>query len=372
MPIRYLIYGCFSLFLAGPSGLTQNHNDSILKQANKLIYEDPDAAIILALDAYNQPETSVEDKVNFLLSISTSYTSKRDYENSLIYVLKIEDLLPSIKNTIQKMNVLNRIGAQYQDLKIYDKSIDYLDESLDLIQHYPDQDSVQTFLGYNAILRGFIYREQMSCDIALKYFDKAIEAYKNTLQNPMMNANVSICYYNQGNCLLALDKVNEAESSYLKSIAYAEKVEAASLIAFAQKGLAEVKTREGNYQTSISVLLHALSNSESVGDLVLNRGLYYGLYNNYIALKDWKNYAVYRDKYLALQRETKLSERKTINQSLLKITQVKSEEIDQLHHQNTPIDIALILGILFAISLLISEIIRSEKRLKKLEKELKR
>lgn len=371
MPIRYLIYVCLSLFVADPL-VGQNHIDSILKQANKLIYEDPDAAIKIALDVYNQPETSVKDKVNFLLSISTAYTSKRDYENSLIYVLEIEDLLPSIKNRIQKMNVLNRIGAQYQDLKIYDKAIDYLDESLELIQQFPYQDSVQTFLGYNAILRGFIYREQMSCEIALKYFDKAIEAYKNTLQNPIMNANVSICYYNQGNCLLDLDKVDEAESSYLKSIAYAEKVEAASLIAFAQKGLAEVKTREGQYQTSITILQNALNNSEGVGDLVLNRGLYYGLYNNYIALKDWENYETYRKKYLALQRETKLSERKTINQSLLKLTQVKAEEIKQLHKKNKPIEIALICGVIFSIFLLIREIIRSERRLKKLENELKR
>ena len=371
MRSNYLTYICLLLIFTTLSGLAQDNVDSLLQDASKLIYDDPDKAIEIAQDVYQNSEISIKQKVNLLLTISTAYTSKRDYENSLKYVLEIEDLLPSINNDILKMNVINRIGAQYQDLKIYDKAIDYLNESLELIQKYPNQDSVQTYLGYNAILRGFIYREQMSCDIALKYFDKAIEAYKKTLQNPLMNANVSICYYNQGNCLLTLDKLADAKFSFLQSIEYAKENNATSLIAFAQKGLAEVKTREGNYQESIELLQNALLTSENVGDLVLNRGLYYGLSNNYIALKDWEKYTEFRNKYLELQRETKGSERQSINQSLLKLTQTKAKEIEQLQKQNLPIQIALLGGVLLSLFLLVREIITSEKRLKSLEKELK-
>lgn len=359
------------ILLVGQLCFSQKNTDSILGQANKLVYENPDEAIEIALQVFNDKETSVKHKVTSLLAISIAYSSKRDYEKSLDYILKIEDFLPKMESEIQKMIVLNRTGALYQDLKIYDKAIDYLDESIKLIQKYPRQDSVQTLLGYNSILRGFIYREQMSCDMALKYFDKAIEAYMNTLHNPIMNANVSICYYNRGNCLLTLNKIDEAELSYLKSVEHAEYIDAPSLIAFGQKGLAEVKTKEGKYRESIGLLQNAVSISENVGDLVLNRGLYDGLSNNYLALGDWENYNIFRTKFLRLQKETKRSERKSINQSLINLIEERVQITEHLHKKNIPIQIAFIVAIILSISLLIRDVIISEKKLKSLEKELK-
>ncbi|PKA82155.1 tetratricopeptide repeat protein [Ulvibacter sp. MAR_2010_11] len=367
----FLLYILIAVLFAGQSVFAQKNGDSILTQANNLIYEDPDAAIEKALLIVDNDTTAVKLKVRGLLIISTAYTSKRDNEKSLEYVLQAEKFIPLIESETQKMTVLNRIGAQYNDLKIYDKAIDYLDESLALIQKYPQQDSIQNLLGYNSILRGFIYREQMSCDVALKYFDKAIEAYLNTVRNPIMNGNVSICYYNKGNCLLTLNKIEAAESSFLKSVEYAERINALSLIAFGQKGLAEVKTREGKYEASNTIIQNALSISENVGDLVLYRGLYYGLSNNYLALGDWENYNLYRTKFLDLQRETKLSERKSINQSLLNLAEGRANEIERLHAKNMPLQIVLICSILLSIFLLIRDVIRSEKKLKSLEKELK-
>src|SRR5690606_12412467 len=155
------------------------------------------------------------------------------------------------------------------------------------IEKYPKQDSVQTVLGYNSILRGFIYREQMNCEIALEYFDNALVAYQKTLERePLMNANLSICYYNKGNCLLTLNKFEQAKQSFLKSIDHAKAIDAKSLIAFGEKGFAEVKTLEGNYNESLSLLYNALSISKEVGDGVLNSSIYEGIANNYLALND--------------------------------------------------------------------------------------
>jgi tetratricopeptide (TPR) repeat protein len=325
----------------------------------------------MALGVLEHSETSVRYKINALLSISTSYSSKRDYEKSQEYVLLVTNYLSEIKDDRQQMNILNRIGGQYLDLKIYDKAIDYLDESLVLIEKYPEKDSIQAYLGYNYILRGFIYRKQMSCEMALKYFDKAIEAYQQTLSDPIMNANVSIGYYNQGNCLLSLDKIEDAETSYVNSIIHADRIDAQSLIAFAEKGRAEVKTRNGKYQEAITILNEALNKAENVGDLILNRGLYEGLSNNYLALQDWENYTLYRDKYLDLQNATKTSERKTINQSLFNITVDSAKEIEQFRKWYVPLEIFISVLIIASLLLLIRFILKSERTLKRLEKRLK-
>lgn len=360
-----------SLFLVAPYLCAQEDTDSILRAADKLTYENPDKAIEIATVLYENPATSDKYKINALMTISNAYSSKRDYEKSLEYVFKIRSYLPKIKDKKQQINILNKVGSQYNDLKIYDKSIDYLDEAFDLLEAYPQKDSTLQLLGYNYILRGFVYREQMGCDVALKYFDKAIETYNKTLHNPIMNANVSICYYNKGNCLFTLDRVEEAEQSFQKSIVHAEQINAQSLIAFAQKGLAEVKSRRGNYREAIDVLNSAITNSEKVGDLVLNRGLYEGLSNNYLALNDWENYTLYREKFLKLQNETRISERKSINQSLLNITIASASEIERSHALFKPLQIGLIILIVLFLFLLIRLVLTSEKKLNRLKKELK-
>ncbi len=360
-----------SLFIFIEVGHAQKEVDSLLAQANKQIYENPDEAINLATQAYNVEDISVGNKVNALLSISTAYSSKRDYAMASVYIEKIIAEFPNLKNSRQQMNILNRVAAHYQELQIYDKAIEYLDEALVLIENYPAQDSLQPLLGYNATMRGFIYREQMNCDIALTYFNQAIEYFKNTLQPHVRNANLSICYYNKGNCLLALDKKIEAKASFLSSIEYAKNAEAKSLVAFGQKGLAEASTLEGNYEEAISILQNATSNAESVGDLILNKGLYEGLSNNYLALHDWDNYTLFHDKYLGLQNQTKTAERKSVNQSLLNLTETKAKEISEVGNYYRPIQISLVILIVIALFILARLVFFEEKKLKELQKTLK-
>lgn len=360
------------IFFIAPSANAQKEVDSILKEANKQIYENPDLAIVLALKASDNPKATLRNKINSLLAISTAYSSKRDYEKSSEYVEQIKALFPKINDARLKMNILNRIASHYQELKIYDKALEYLDESVALIEKYPVQDSVQAYLGYNATLRGFIYREQLNCDIALTYFNKAIEAYKQTtLQQPVMNANLSICYYNKGNCLLSLGKTDEAEISYSKSIDHAKILDSKSLIAFAQKGLAEVKTLEGNYDEAISLLNNASLISQRVGDLILNQGIYEGLANNYLAIHDYNNYAVFHNKFISLQEGNKNTERKTVNQSLVNLTKAKEKEIDQLHSHYVPIQLGLLLVAIFSLLFLLRFVFLEEKKLKKLQEKLK-
>ncbi|SRX53930.1 tetratricopeptide repeat protein [Aequorivita sp. CIP111184] len=365
------------LFLAGlfftvQIGYSQKEVDSILKIANKQIYENPDEAIINANVALNSQRITIRNKINSLLTISTAYSSKRDYEKASEYIVQINELIPKINDEIQKMNILNRIGAHYQELQIYDKAMEYLDESLVLIAKYPIQDSVQTYLGYNSILRGFIYREQTNCDIAIKYFDDAIMAYDKTILNkPIMNANLSICYYNKGNCLVSLNKIEEAKKNFLKAIEHAKILNAKSLIAFGEKGLAEAEAARGNYQGALSLLNEALAISKDVGDIILNRGIYEGLANNYLVLGDWENYTLYQNKYLAIKKENKISERKTINQSLINLTENKAKEIEKLDSTFKPIQIIFIIIISFALFFLIRAVIIWEKNLKKLENKLK-
>lgn len=365
----YFLIGSFFLFSQILSA--QQNTDSIIAFATRQIYENPNLAIETAQELLNATESTIDIKVRALIIVSTAYSSKREYEKSLEYSRKAMDMFPKITDIQLKINLLNRIGGQYQELNVYDKSLSFLDEAYKLLTSLPESNDKSEGLGFNNLVRGFIYREQMSCEIALDYFNSSIEAYQKISHRVKINSNLSIAYYNKGNCLLTINKISNAEASFLQAITYAKKNNAKSLIAFAQKGLAGVYTVEGNNLKAISLLAEALQNSEEVGDKILNRSIYNALANNYLAVNDLKNYSLYKNKSLYIHREIIKMERKTIDNSIQNLMEVNSKKIEDFQNRNTLFQAMLIILIIGVIAFLARLIFSSEKTLKSLRKELK-
>lgn len=289
--------------------------DSIIRNATLKIYEDPDKAITIGQSIYNNEKYNPSEKLKGLTLMADGYSSKRDYKKSLEYVIKANQLADQIKDPITKIKILNKLAAHYQQLKIFEKALQFLDESEEMCINYPVQDSIKFLLGNGYIIRGFIYKDQLNCEIAINYFQKGIRKYEG-FDPKLSKPNSSIAYYNIGNCYALMGKYSLAKESYNESINYAKTINANSLEGFPLKGLAEVYTLEGNYQAAIDALKSALLVSESVGDLVLNLSIYKGLSENYLAINDWQKYRENHLQYLKLQLENKISERVSISNSL--------------------------------------------------------
>lgn len=300
--------------------------DSLIKVSTFKIYENPDQAIVTGKSIFQNPKNNDRTKIRGLMLIADGYTSKRDYQKSLEYVNKANALSEHFDDPILRIKIINKIATQYQQLKIYDKAIQYLDWAEKLCLAYPVRDSVLFNLGSNYIVRGFIYKEKLNCDIAIGFFDRGIAEYSK-IKLPIVNANLSIAYYNKGNCYFLLSDNDAAKASFLQSITIANRIKAKSLKAFSQKGLAEVYTQEGRYIEAIRVLEEARQESKNVGDLVLNQGIYKGLAENYLAVNEWENYQKYHSSYLQTQIKVKGSERKSVSESL---DQAKKTQNDQL------------------------------------------
>lgn len=303
------------LIFIGGQGFSQQHLDSIIAANKMKIYENPNVAIEIGKQVYEEA-TNPKTKINALIHVSNAYLSKRENAKSLEYILKAREYLPMIDGVETKINFLNAIGMQHQQLRIYDKAIAYLDEALTLTESISKNDSINTMLGYNYAIRGFIYREQMSCDIALTYFDKSISAYNKSPENVRNYANLSTLTYNKGNCFLQQMEKNSARTNFEQAIEYANIIDAKSLSGFAKKGLSEVFTGNGNYKKAIAILKEAEKESENVGDLILNLGIYRNLSNNYLALNERELYKMYFKKYQNVQQEIAQKEQKTINNSI--------------------------------------------------------
>lgn len=367
--IKHLL---IAVMLLLPKGVwAQSETDSLLRYATQQIYENPATAIKVAQELLNETDAPADIKVEAILIISTAYSSKREYEKSMQFALSAMDLLPKLKNENLKINLFNRIGGIYQELRISEKAILYLDKALESINKLPEGEEKSRNLGANNLLRGFVYRQQMSCEIALDYFEKGIEEYKKIPNIAGSNANISNSYYNRGNCFIDLGRIKDAERSFLQSIEYAEKVGAITVIAFAQKGLAQVYALQEEHSKAISLLTDALHNSEKVGDKVLNRALYNALATNYLALDDLQNYSRYQNKSILIHEQITKAERKTVDDSIKDLTEANLIKIETVQNRTKTFQITLSTLILLTLIFMIRHLFLSQKRLKSLKNRLK-
>lgn len=313
--------------LCSISGLAQKELDSIITVSTPLIFEQPEQAIEIAEDVLKK-STQTETKIKAHILMSSAYLSKRNNRKSLSATLQALDLARGIENIQTKIEVLNTAGMQHQQLRMYDKAKDYLEEALVLTNSLKPSDRKSYLLAYNYTIRGFIYREQMNCKIAPTYFDRAIINFESSGKSMGHTANISTLYYNKGNCFLQTSQVDSAKVSFKKSIDFADKAEASSLLSFAKKGLSEVYTAKGKYDIAILHLLEANSIASNVGDMVLNRGIYQNLANNFLAVGDKNQYEFYEDLYQKSNQDLLRQENLLINESLknsIRTIQKKSE-----------------------------------------------
>jgi tetratricopeptide (TPR) repeat protein len=134
--------------------------DSILKVTSNEIYINPDNVIKIGQDFVKNSGDNIEYTIKGYKLISDAYSSKRDYQKSLEYLIKASELLDQTNNKFLKINIINKTGIQYHQLKVYDKAMQYLDQAEQLIAEYPVKDSIHIELGKNYMIRGFIYKEK--------------------------------------------------------------------------------------------------------------------------------------------------------------------------------------------------------------------
>lgn len=307
---------CLVLLLTNSIYSQELHNiDKLVRTSTIRIYENPDEVIKIGKRIVAQSGSNVDNKIKGLKLIADAYSSKRDYEKSLEYVIKANQLLYLSKNELLKIEIINKTGIQFHQLKIFDKALQFLDQAEQMMAKYPAKDSIHSILARNYVVRGFIYKEKLNSEIAIEFFNKGILELANS-KNQSDNTIISIAKYNKGNCYFLLSNNVLARKNYMEAYAIAKKDNATSLMAFPLKGLAEVYYSEEEYNKSIELLLHAMNISKGVNDLVLNNGIYLGLSKSYLALNQWEKFKVYNAKYNNNQKIIEENEHLPIGNSL--------------------------------------------------------
>lgn len=313
----YRFYITAIVLLMAGAVYSQNNRklDSILKRTSVEIYTNPDNVIKMGHYVVKKAEDNIVYKIKAYNVISVAYSSKRDYKKALEFLNKASELVDETDDKLLKINIVNKSGILNHQLKVYDKAIQYLDQAEQLIAEYPNKDSIHIELGKNYIVRGFIYKEKLSCAIAIAFFDRGIAELKKSKLEETASI-ISIAIYNKGNCYLLLHNNKLALESFKESVRMAKAVNAKSLEAFALKGSAKVYTLEGNYSEAIIALNRALNLASDVNDLILNQEIYKGLAENYLAINDWNQFKIYQGKFVDVQKLIKDRERISVGESL--------------------------------------------------------
>ncbi|SKB71957.1 Tetratricopeptide repeat-containing protein [Soonwooa buanensis] len=323
--------------------LASNPREALFNKAKDNLFRNPEETIKIS-NQLLKDETDVNKKAELYLTLSKAYIAKRDFDKSLTYVTKVQDLLGEITNSDTKAQILISIAIQYQQMEVFNKSLSFLDEIDQHSQKMPDSSRIKfSVLGKAYAVRGMIYKSQLNPELALSKFTIAVKNFEKIAPALQSNANLSVVFYNIGYCYLDLNDKNKAEESFLNSINFAQKEKARSLEAFAYKGLSDVYMKNAKHLEALQLLSKADSLAANIGDLLLNEGIYKVIAENYLALNDINNYNIYNQKYLQTRFLREQNELQSINTSIDNIQKENKKNLDEISQSQTKLDSFIII-----------------------------
>ncbi len=337
----------------------QRQDPQFLK-AEESLYDNPDRTIRLSKQILKS-ESSPDRIAHINLLISNAYMVKRNTDSSLYYVLKTKELVTTNIQTLTKAKILNYVAIQYQQMELYEKALETLDQSTGYTLKLPKSEYYRLyFQAFNNSVRGMIYKNLSNYDMAIEKLKLAEQQFKASKKDEMTAANISIVLYNIGYCYLDINQPDQSRAYFNESILYAEKSKQDILAAFSYKGYADYLFNIGNYKASNLVLSKAENLAKNAKDLTLKSGIYKIMADNYSELDDWDQFIVYHQRYQDLQKEKAEFEEK----SLVRFAVNQEHEIKSQARSSQKFFLIFAISIVFFALLIALFLIRLLKRFK--------
>ncbi|MFZ4929889.1 tetratricopeptide repeat protein [Chryseobacterium sp. Mn2064] len=349
----------------------QNISDSaLIRKARLQIYDNPDRTIAIGKQLLKKEHT-IKTTIDIYMLLSTANIAKRNFDESLKYILKAKELSQKTNDTKSQVSVLIAAAIQYQQMELFSKSLETLNEAALYLKKLPEHSSEkygETARSY--AIRGMIYKSQSNSEIALEKFLISIQNFEKVPLKRTAYSNMSVVYYNIGYCYLNLNQIDKAQQSFLQSIDYAHRNHAKSLEAFALKGMAELYKQQHKNKAALDFLTKAEALSKNTGDITLNEGIYKEMADNYLAIGKQDSFQLYNKKFFEMRFQRKQNELVSINHVINehnKETLVKGEALKS-YYNNIQM-ISMIIGSIL-ITLLSYCIIKIRKQNKMFQKRI--
>jgi len=359
------------LFLPLTTKAQNKSNDSVFKEIQHYLYENPDKAIEISNQIIDS-EKDPDKKLKYYLFLAKAYTAKRNSDASYKTLLKAQQLLKDSKDFTAKIDAMILIAIQYEQMELYTKSFEILDQVDTLCNNLNAEYDLQknSWLGKSYAIKGIIYKSQKNNEIALKKFFTSIQNFEKAEQNGPTINNISIVYYNIGYTFINVNNFVEAEKYFNRSLDYAKKSQAHSLEAYALKGLADLNSQRDNPQKAVELLEIAKVKAQNIGDLVLSEGIYKGLADNYLSLGNFQKHVENNDFYKKTQFQREQNELKSINSFINNSEKEKTEKLNSDNRKHLIINILISAFVFLILSFLLLKIFKTRKKNQALRKQI--
>jgi class 3 adenylate cyclase len=230
---------------------------------------------------------------NMLNNLGAVHFNGGDDESAIDYYLQSLRVAESINDTLRIATALINIGSVYLNKEANRPlAFDYYKRALPLSMKLKDMDA----FGTCAVNMGEFFLNSNNTDSALYYFEKALEAYRNSA-----TGNVAYALKNIG-------KVYAQRSEFQKAIEYqtqaynlARSLDARLEMAQSLLSLADTYEKKGDIGAAISSFNEARAIAREINANYELQDAYLGLAENYANVSDYRNAYTYQTLFTAIK-----------------------------------------------------------------------
>ncbi len=235
-------------------------------------------------------------------NIASAFLDIPDYYKAIDNGFKAIKLFEAIGERSDLLaNILNNLGNAYQNLKEYDKAMEYYQQALAIQKELSDMNEIARML--NNIANIYVVKGEDEKDPLLKKndFTTALENYTKALSIletaddkdmiALVNSNIGNIYWALNDFPKALTYLNISLNTY-------KKIESRSGIASAYNNLAKHYQLQKNLAQSNAYALKALSLADSIHDSEQIQNACEYLSSNYYDLKQFEKSLLYYKRYI--------------------------------------------------------------------------
>jgi serine phosphatase RsbU (regulator of sigma subunit)/Tfp pilus assembly protein PilF len=215
-----------------------------------------------------------------LYNIARVHKRMYKFELSLQSLQKSLDIYKQLGDTSQMARIYNSLGSLSDDWNKHDEAILYFQKSLQILDK--EKDKIEIARLYNNLAQ--MYEIQKQYKKALQFFSDA----KDIIIKTELNKDKIAILNNYGMLLAKLKKFDDAKKIFAQTIKISRESQNSQLLILSLIDYSRLFYFQKKYSTAISILLEAQERLWKIDDFNLNRQVYSHLYNNYRAMKKYK------------------------------------------------------------------------------------
>lgn len=193
--------------------ISGQRSNSALDEARKLIGVKPEKAKELAgniLQNTNNDQIKIE-ALTIIINAEMFLEKSRDVIDHCNEAIQ---LARKGNYKYQEIKILSMLGSQYQTMMLNENAKKYLDKAENMMDSIKIPDSLTYIKGNLYNVKGMVFRDELNCEFALKYFDKALTVYSQQDNIQTFVTNRALINIQKGSCLLSEGQLDNAQKSF--------------------------------------------------------------------------------------------------------------------------------------------------------------